>query len=35
MNCTVKEAAVQRCHYDRDDQLEAHHADFRDATLGG
>ncbi|MGY2986159.1 hypothetical protein ACVI1K_003506 [Bradyrhizobium sp. USDA 4508] len=26
--CTIKEATVQRDHYDRHDQLEAHLADF-------
>ena len=28
MNRTIKEATVQRYHYDRHDQLEAHLADF-------
>jgi hypothetical protein len=31
MNCTIKEATVQRYHYDRHDQLEAHLADFINA----
>ncbi|MGY4627269.1 hypothetical protein ACVWY3_005025 [Bradyrhizobium sp. USDA 4486] len=31
MNRTIKEATVQRYHYDRHDQLEAHLADFIDA----
>ncbi|MBB4367128.1 hypothetical protein GGD65_008204 [Bradyrhizobium sp. CIR18] len=28
MNRTIKEATLQRYHYDRHDQLEAHLADF-------
>ena len=28
MNRTIKEATVQRYHYDRNDQVEAHLADF-------
>ena len=31
MNRTIKEATVQRYHYDRHDQLEAHLADFINA----
>ena len=31
MNRTIKEATVQRYHYDRYDQLEAHLADFVNA----
>lgn len=31
MNRTIKEATVQRNHYDRHDQLEAHLADFINA----
>jgi hypothetical protein len=32
MNRTIKETTVQRLHYDRHDQLEAHLADFINAT---
>jgi hypothetical protein len=31
MNRTIKEATVQRYHYDRHDQIEAHLADFINA----
>jgi hypothetical protein len=31
MNRTIKEATVQRYHYDRHDQLQAHLADFINA----